>query len=67
MIVINQKRIKIILSCILISLFVFTAKTYNEQNKNDGGENIQTTATPASRKTIIIDAGHGKPDERCTK
>ncbi len=63
MIVINQKRIKIILSCILISLFVFTAKTYNEQNKNDGGENIQTTATPASGKTIIIDAGHGTPDE----
>ena len=63
MIVINQKRIKIILSCILISLFVFTAKTYNKQNKNDGGENIQTTATPASGKTIIIDAGHGTPDE----
>ena len=63
MIVINQKRIKIILSCILISLFVFTAKTYNMQIKNDGGENIQTTATPASGKTIIIDAGHGTPDE----
>ena len=63
MIVINQKRIKIILSCILISLFVFTAKTYNKKNKNDGGENIQTTATPASGKTIIIDAGHGTPDE----
>ena len=63
MIVINQKRIKIILSCILISLFVFTAKTYNNQKKHDGGENIQTTATPASGKTIIIDAGHGTPDE----
>lgn len=63
MVVINQKRIKIILSCILISLFVFTAKTYNEQNKNDMGGSIKTTATPASGKTIIIDAGHGTPDE----
>ncbi len=40
-------------------IICFTAKTYNKQNKNDGGENIQTTATPASGKTIIIDAGHG--------
>ena len=63
MIVINQKRIKIILSCILISFFFFTPKNYNNQNKHDGGENIQTTATPASGKTIIIDAGHGTPDE----
>ena len=63
MVVINQKRIKIILSCILISLFVFTVKTYNEQNKKDMGGSIQTTATPATGKTIIIDAGHGTPDE----
>ena len=26
---------------------------------------IQTMAVPVSNKVIIIDAGHGSPDERC--
>lgn len=36
-------------------------------NKNTDRSSITTTATPASEKTIIIDAGHGLPDERSRK
>ncbi len=69
MIIINKKRIQIIISCLVIALFVFSLQIAN--NKNDLAENInlvqqntlQTTATPVSGKTVVIDAGHGVPDE----
>jgi len=65
MLVINQKRIKIMLSCILIGLFAFSFQIANKntQTKNNT-EVIQTTATPVSGKTVVLDAGHGVPDER---
>lgn len=33
---------------------------------NQPAESVQTNATPITNKTIIIDAGHGKPDEGAT-
>ena len=65
MIVINKKRIQIIISCIIIAIFAFsfqiasTPKEAEEKTLNT----IPTTATPVSGKTIVIDAGHGIPDE----
>ena len=50
MVIITKKRIKIILTCVLISLCAFAV-----QNPNTV---VETTATPASGKTIILDAGH---------
>lgn len=38
-----------------------------EENKNSEQQQqttVQTTATPISGKTIVLDAGHGAPDER---
>ena len=72
MLVINKKRIKIITTCILIGILAFSfkiAKTgeQNEQNVEKDNNTIETTATPVSGKTIIVDAGHGVPDERSTK
>ncbi len=75
MIIIHKKRIKIIISCLLIALFAFSFQIANNQTKNEnttqkGGQEqntMETTATPVSGKTIVIDAGHGVPDERCTK
>lgn len=75
MLVINKKRIKIITAGMLIAIFAFTfqiaMKQVNpinvniaEQNKTSN-ETIQTTATPVSGKTVVLDAGHGVPDERC--
>ena len=66
MIVINKKRIQIIIAGVLIALFAFsfqiasTPKETNEEKQNT----IATTATPVSGKTIVIDAGHGVPEKR---
>ena len=69
MIIINKKRIKIILSCILIGIFAFSFQVVSNKNEFKKSNNlslqntIQTTATPVSGKTVVIDAGHGAPDE----
>ena len=69
MVVFNKKRIEIIISCVIIALFVFSVQISNKKNtkeENNISEErnyIQTTATPASGKTIVLDAGHGVPDE----
>lgn len=74
MIVINKKRISVILSCVLIAVFAFYFQIANHKNelKTDNNfeksqKTVTTTATPVSGKTIVLDAGHGVPDERCTK
>ena len=58
MIVLNKKRITLILSGIFLSIFVFVLSTGTDENKY-----ISTVSLPASGKTIVIDAGHGVPDE----
>ena len=58
MFIINQKRIKIILGFLLISLFAFSCATIKNQNNIIKNETIETTATPVSGKTVILDAGH---------
>lgn len=67
MVVINKKRIQIILSCVLISLLVFSIQVGNTKNNtintNETNNLIETTSTPVSGKTVILDAGHGVPDE----
>lgn len=58
MIIINKKRITAILTCILVGVFVFILETSDK-----GEEVIETVTLPVSGKTIVIDAGHGIPDE----
>lgn len=73
MIVINKRRIQIILSCLIISVFAFSfqiASNKNELERNTNSEQqntLETTATPVSGKTVVLDAGHGIPDERSRK
>lgn len=75
MIVINKKRIQIILSCVLIAVFAFSFQIANNSKEVETNRNtevqkentVTTTATPVSGKTIVVDAGHGVPDERSTK
>lgn len=64
MLVISGKRIKIILGCVFIAIFAFTFQIASEKENAKVQNVIPTTATPVSGKTIIIDAGHGVPDER---
>ena len=65
MVIFNKKRIELVISCIIISLFVFSIQVSNRNNttEKDSIKTIETTATPASGRTIVLDAGHGVPDE----
>ena len=57
MIVLSKKRILVISSLLFVSLLAFVLQTSNLNNT------AQTVALPVSEKTIVIDAGHGIPDE----
>ena len=50
MVILNKKRLLIVLSAILISMGVFSINTKNSE------ETIQTVALPVSNKVIVIDA-----------
>ena len=60
MIVLNRKRMILILSSIFLSIFVFTITLNNNDKSNIY---ISTVSLPVSGKTIVVDAGHGIPDE----
>ena len=62
MYVISRKRISLILICFLLGIFVYS---YEGTKVNLDKEIYQTSSTPVSGKVIVIDAGHGVPDERC--
>lgn len=57
MIVLNKRRILIMMSIVLFATCAFTIQTAKVQ------KTVQTVALPVSDKVIVIDAGHGKPDE----
>ena len=59
MFVINRKRIQIMLSAILVSVLIFGVQMSLKEEELT----VETTSTPTSNKTIVIDAGHGTPDE----
>ena len=59
MIVIGKKRIILIIFILGISVFIF------KMTNNTYKDNIETVALPVSNKVVVIDAGHGYPDERC--
>lgn len=58
MLVIDKKRIMMILSSIMLSVFVVAFSV------GEVKDTVMTVATPVSNKVIILDAGHGYPDER---
>ena len=60
MIVLNKERLVLVVSCIFLSIFVFMLTSTNENGQNDY---ISTVSLPVSGKTVVIDAGHGIPDE----
>ena len=59
MYIISKKRIQIMLSAILVGVLAFGIQISNKEKQ---ALTVETTATPASNKTIVIDAGHGTPD-----
>ena len=61
MVILSKRRILIIIFCLIIGISTFLIKTsvINIDNKKTS----EVTAVPASGKSIILDAGHGTPDE----
>ena len=58
MIIIQKKRLIYISLMVFVSIFVCSMTVNNTENT------VQTVAIPVSNKVIVVDAGHGKPDER---
>ena len=56
MIVLNKKRITIMLLGVFLSVVVCIFVS-------DSRSIVPTVSLPVSGKTIVVDAGHGKPDE----
>ena len=57
MLILNKKRILIIFICLILSILFVEIK---KENKT-----VETVALPVENKVIILDSGHGYPDERC--
>lgn len=57
MVILNKKRLLAMLSMVCVALFVFTFQIANKSNT------VPTVSLPVSNKVIVLDAGHGKPDE----
>ena len=64
MIILDRKRISVMLLIILVGIFTFSYKTTEKENQET---QKYVAATPVANKVIILDAGHGIPDERSTK
>lgn len=62
MIVLHKKRLVIIGSLLCLSLTVFSLKSAFVTPKT-----VETVNLPVSNKVIVLDAGHGVPDERGRK
>ena len=56
MVILKKKNIALTTICICLTVFTFMFTTAKEETK-------ETVALPVSGKTIILDAGHGIPDE----
>lgn len=66
MIILDRKKILFTLGIITMFLFVYSITAYNVNNSYKKEiKTIETVALPVDNKVIVIDAGHGVPDERC--
>ena len=61
MLILSKKRITIMLCLVFVSLYAFSFKIAN--NTAVAEKTVQTVATPVSNRVVIVDAGHGTPDE----
>lgn len=57
MIVLSKKRILFIMLAVVVAVCMPSIRKNNDT--------IEATALPVSNKVIVLDAGHGFPDERC--
>lgn len=62
MLILKKQRLIITLNLIILSLFA-CMYSIASQEKNT----VSTVALPISNKVIVLDAGHGLPDERSNR
>ena len=55
----NKKYLALFVACLLISGLAYNVK--NSQRNEISV--VETVALPVTKKVIVLDAGHGKPDE----
>ena len=63
MIILDKKKIVKILSIVMIFIFTYIITGYNVNNTKNKSKTIETVALPVNNKVIVLDAGHGVPDE----
>lgn len=62
MLVLSGKKIKYA----ILGLFtMFMVVAISLSSNNEVGNYVDTVSLPVSDKVVVIDAGHGIPDERC--
>lgn len=59
MIILNKKRLIFINTIIVLSIFFYNFSLKNINNINNSE---LVSSTPVAGHTVILDAGHGKPD-----
>lgn len=57
MIILRKKRLIVITICLLVAMFAFLLQT------STNPKTVSTVSLPVTNKTIVLDAGHGIPDE----
>jgi N-acetylmuramoyl-L-alanine amidase len=68
MIILTKKKIIYAIGIIAMFMDAHMVIGYNTNNKyKKEVRTIETVALPVNNKIIVIDAGHGVPDERCGK
>ena len=58
MLVLSRQRLSLIIGCLFVSIFAFMFV-----NSKKDEYTVPTVSLPISGKTIVVDAGHGVPDE----
>lgn len=67
MIVLSKKKMLTVFSIIMLFGFAYVITGYNVNTIKNKTKTVETVAFPVNNRVIVLDAGHGVPDERCTK
>lgn len=62
MVILRKKRLVLVSLFCCLAMFAFLLSSNSEQNVNNE-KSIETVSLPTTNKVIVLDAGHGKPDE----
>lgn len=69
MVVLKKKRLVLVSLFCCLSIFTFLLASNKDSNIDDKAKenSVETVSLPNTNKVIVLDAGHGVPDERSRK